>query len=224
MSKQLVERNKIITERILNGEKYTVLAKEYGVSKQRIRQYANLAKVDRWADKRARKNKFVELFNNDVENGLTINEIIKKYSLSRREVLYIYRYATGKSLIQIARQKRNSTIVNKFVSGDTANKILIDKDKTLFNPLHLATQSSIYSVNTSRGVKRYPQVGNRHRGGTSQNKKIINLIVNRRDKGWTCERIREELIRRGHKTVTGCEFKAANVLQLYNYAKDKLGK
>lgn len=218
------KRNKEILRLINEGETFESIGKKNGISKERVRQIAVANGINRWDKIREFKNKKFNEFLPDIKANLPLSEIATKHSLTKSKIYSIYKEKTGVSLLKVLSKKRNNIINKKFVSGKTANKIISDKTNILDNPVRITTTNSIYTINTKNNIKRYPQIGDRSKGGTFQSKKAIKLIVKYRDKGFTCKKILKKLNKKGIKTVTGKNFKESNILQLYNYVKKNLKK
>lgn len=222
MSTVKTKRNEEIQKLILKGETFQSIGEKFGISKQRVRQLAVGLGVSRWKEKRALKKTRFKAFIKDIKARMLVSEMAVKHNLSEKEVREIYKHQTGELLLTVLREKRDSKIVKDFKAGSTAISIVKNPSEILKNPLKITTTNNIYSINTRNGVKRYPEVGNRSKGGTFQNKRVINLIVNRRDKGQTFGEILTEMNERGYRTVTGRIFKQSNIAQIYYYAKNKL--
>jgi hypothetical protein len=218
------QRNEKILKLIHEGETYESIGKKFGISKQRVRQFAVANGVSRWKEIREFKQKKYKDFLPDIKANLTVEEIAVKHSLTKAEVRSIYKEKTGKNLNEVLLEKRNETITKKFLAGKTARKITLDPTKVLDNPQRVSSLNHVYQINTKNNVRRYPEVGDRSKGGTSQSKKAIKLIVKYRDKGFTYTKILKKLNKKSIKTVTGLEFKVANIRQLYCYTKTKLNK
>ena len=223
MSKKVIfekRRNAIVNE-LNKGRTLISVANEFGVTKQRIAGIAKDFGIQRRKDGQKRKFDLFNAFILDIKDNMSLDEIAEKHSISRVELKDIYKYVTGDNLACNLRVKRNKEISTKFLRGKTATNIIVDTSPALKNPLKIKCRNSIYSINTANGVKRYPQIGDRRKGGTFQNKKAINLIVKRRDKGDTFTEIQKELTKRGYKTVTGLDFRIETICQLYKYTKNK---
>lgn len=221
---QRIKRASKILKLVHKGETYESIGKKFNISKQCVWEMARKNGINRLEDKREFRSKKFRMFSPDIIANLPLTEIAVKHSLTPSEIRLIYKLKTGVTLNSVLSKKRNETIVKKFVSGNTARKIVTDPVKVLNNPRRVSTQNWIYSINTQNGVKRYPEIGDRRKGGTFQSKKAINLIVKCRDKGLKFGEILNEINKKGLKTVTGLEFKVTNINQLYNYAKLKLNK
>ena len=82
---------------------------------------------------------------------------------------------------------------------------------------------NVYNISTKQGFKKYPKIGDRSKGGTFEDKKILRYIQDKRDnKGWTYKKIADKLNILGYRTLTGKIFDVPNVLYKYNaYKKNK---
>ena len=81
MSKKLNLRNDRLVKDIIGGElSYREIGEIYGVTKQRVYQFAKQNNISRWKNNREIRRKLKENIQTDIINGLTYVEINKKYS------------------------------------------------------------------------------------------------------------------------------------------------
>lgn len=217
MSKQQQVRNVKIVAQILEGTKtLKEIGEKFGVTKQRVRQIAQTFGINRWEQKKVKREKLVKVMERGLEANKTIDELAKKNSLTPSQMRSMYRYESGKNYTTESRKRRDGIIVEKFVSGKTAQKIVDKVGKSLDIPRRVTTTNWIYSINTKNSVKRYPNIGNRREGGCFVNKQALKLIKSKYENhNWSFEDIAAELNKRGFRTPQNVLFTAPQVNRYY---------
>lgn len=209
--KYRLKREKILKD-IKKGASYKEIGLKYSITKQRIYQIAKMNNVSRWDESR---NKAKETYKNvvkELKNNIPAKEIYKKYG---RRSATIYKEINNETPYEKQLRIRNNDLVSKFNKGFIA-KELINLDSNELNNVN-----SIYKINTKKGIKRYPQIGNRSAGGSFEKKSIINLIVKLRNKGISFVKITDKLNNLGYKTITGRKFTTPNVIVKYHKYNNK---
>ncbi len=113
------ERNEEIRRRVMAGERLAALAKEYGVSRQRIYQITGRSN---W------REQHMGARNDDITGrymaGESATGIAREYGITRQHVYYIVKrsgFDTAKN-----RTDRDEQIANRFKGGDNVGKIASD--------------------------------------------------------------------------------------------------
>lgn len=215
--KKNIGRHLRIVQQILEGEKtLQEIGLEHGVSKQRVRQIGCLYNANKSEIKRIRREKVVTALKVGFKEQKTIQELSKELKMPESRLAGYYHYVTGNSFYQDVRARRNQTIVEKFVSGKTAKKITEKVSKVLDNPNRVRTVNQVYSINTKNNVRRYPNVGDRSKGGCFLDKKILKFIATEYMKLKTCDEIAQVLNDKKLTTTHGLQFTAGNIFSYIN--------
>ena len=221
--KKIIKRKITVIKLLNDGLTYRAIGKITHITPQRVMQIAKVNGLgDRWITGRVKKKNLLDEVTKDLNENLSIAEILSKRSIDRDTLFYIFEIS-GKPLSRVIRNKRNDKIVEDFLDGDTAKRIIKNPDKVFDDPNRLQDINSIYGINRVRGVKRYPQIGKRTLGGIFEDRKILRFITNKHDKlGWTFKDIAEKLNELGNKTIQGLPFEPQNTFVKYHsYKKNK---
>jgi hypothetical protein len=154
----------------------------------------------------------------DVKLGLTYPDIKIKYKIDGVRAGVLKYYGLGKIRGEFI-GVRNTEIQTQY-KIKTASKLLLDTNIKLDSPQRITSLGGAYRIACRGGFKKYPNVGNRNKGGVFEDKKILKRITKRKDKdNWTFQAISDELQTLGYKTITGVEFSMANVIYKYHSYK-----
>lgn len=206
------ERNELIYKMLLSGEKYQIIADKMNVSKARIEQVAKTYNYSRWDESKKKYNILVEKIINDFNTGTTYEELVKKYNLNNK-ILYsrLQYHGLPSDLLKQCRIKRNEKIVSEYKSGKKAVDIINSKHEIVNQPHKINSLSRIYAICSKQGVYKYPKVGKRIDGGSSENCEILRLVKHlKENKNFTFEAIANHLNSKKYKTVCGKRFNMAN--------------
>tara|TARA_R110000851_G_scaffold248445_2_gene400961 strand:+ start:481 stop:1470 length:990 start_codon:yes stop_codon:yes gene_type:complete len=219
-NKEFLRNEQILKLLVEDDKTYEEIGNIYGISKQRIRQLAYKSNFKRYAIRKVKYTEIAKEILLDIKLGMLYSEIREKYTYA------VIRNVCSRGLLSNLYtdfiSKRNTTITKKY-KETIARKIIESSDSELLNPNKINGLSNIYRIACEDGFKRYPKIGNRNKGGTFEDKKILRYITKKRDKdGWSFRRITDKLQRLGHKTLTGKVFDTPNVYYKYNaYKKNK---
>lgn len=212
-----ISRHLKIVQQILEGKKTLVeIGLEFGISKQRVRQIGSLYNANKSEIKRARREKAVSALKVGFKEQKTLQELSKELKIPEARLAGYYHYETGNSFYQQVMERRNKTISEKFVAGKTAKKITEKVSRVLDNPSRVKTVNQVYSINTKNNVRRYPNIGDRSKGGCFLDKKILNFIATQYMKNKTTEEIAQMLNDKKLKTTQGLPFTAGNIFSYIN--------
>ena len=211
------QRNEELIKLLNSDITYEEIANKFGITKQRIFQIAKRNGIKRWEQGREFNKKMCNNIANDINNDVSLNTIYSKYkNLSKEYIRNVYKKQTSNNLINQFRDKRNSFIINDFMGGETAKVITKHKEKEFLDPTKINSVNMVYRINVKNGVRRYPNIKNRHLGECSWDKSIIKFIVNKRDKSkWSFNKISDKLNEMGKKTLQGKLFQSPNVAMKY---------
>ena len=190
---------------------YTNIGKRFGISKARVQQIAKENGVGRWKLSRSKNAKIVDSIITDFGNGLSYVELKNKYGNIYYNVPFnIYSYFL---------EKRNAEIISQY-KEKTAKRVLSSTEQKLDDPNRINGVNSVYLISGKEGYKKYPNVGDRNKGGSSEDKTIIRYIIRKRDNdGWSFKQISDKLNKLGKKTICGFKFTIANTYSKYAYYK-----
>lgn len=204
---------------------FNAIGERYGISKARVGQIyqehgLGLKKVT------IRKNweKICKTILADLDNNSNVELLAKQYGLTIAQLNSKFNYYTGRSLYSIVIERRNDAVVETFLKGSTAKTIVNSDAKVLDNPHKLSDIDSIYGINRKRGIKRYPNIGNRSKGGIFETRKVLDLIIKFRNNGLTYANIADKLNELGHLTISGLPFTGPNVHVKYSRIIAKIQK
>ena len=206
------ERNELIYKMLLSGEKYQDIANKMNVSKARIEQVAQTYNYSRWDESKKKYVALVEKITNDFNTGTKYEALVKKYNLNDK-ILYSRLQYNGlpSDLLKQCRAKRNEKIVSEYKSGKKAVDIINSTHKTVNQPHRINSLSQIYAICSKQGVYKYPKVGKRIDGGSSEDYEVLRLVKHlKEDKKFTFEAIANHLNSKKYKTVCGKRFNMAN--------------
>jgi hypothetical protein len=214
-----------------DGVGLLTIGRKFGISKQRVAQILDANNCSRPIDNRHAKIKIIlDKILIDWNNHHSLTKIVSEYNISRHKIMYwcekfgVNEIYTHYSNFNERRLVRNKLIGDIFLKGNTAKTITTLQDDELDNPNRVKTEGRIYSINSTLGIKRYPTIGNRSNGGVFLNKRIINFIKRKLDKGFNYNKITKMLNKNGYKSVTGGIFYPANVSNVYKtYQKNGFG-
>lgn len=212
MSKKLNLRNERLVNDIAEGKlTYSEIGEIYGVTKQRVQQFASKNNIFRWKESRETKRKLKEDIKTDIINGLTYEEINEKYSYKTLALSTVI----GMKLKSTLLEKRNKEIVNLYKQM-TAKEALNIPISALDNPYRIHDQNMVYKISAQMGYKKYSAVGDRSKGGCFEKKEVIRLIRKLRNKGMSFRKISDRLNEKGIKTIQGKEYTSANLQRVYH--------
>ena len=207
-TRALTARNEEITKLIKAGTPYPEIAKQYNITKQRVYQFGKIAGYSRNSELREVRATFTKNVKADVKAGMSYSDIQKKYELKKNG----YKLA-GSEISNLAtqfRSKRDNGLVKEYKTKSAVNVIKSNR-KELINPNKVNTVDGIYRIATKSGFKKYPQIGNRSKGGVFEDNKVIKFIKTKRENGLSFSDITTLLNAKGFKTIMGKEFTTSNV-------------
>lgn len=210
MSKKLKERNKKIINLIKGGMTFEEIGKQFGLSKQRIQQFAKDLNILRYKDRRSEKLKLIDKLKEDIHKGLTYEQIKKKYNL-----------ISLKSVINFNLQYEILKVRNKIIVEEYKTKSALEIVNSDYNNLN--SIQSVYKICSGMGFKKFPMVINRVEGVSYTDRKILSYIRDKRvNKKWKYRQIASKLNDLGYMTVQGKKFTTENVHNLLKrYEKNK---
>lgn len=209
--KYRLKREKILKD-IKKGASYKEIGLKYGVSMQRIYQIAKMNDISRWEESRNKIKETYKKVVKELKNNTPAKEIYKKYG---RRSATIYKEINNETPYEKQLRVRDNDITNKFCKG------LMAKELIKLETNNLTNINSIYKINSKRGVKRYPTIGNRSAGGFFECKKVIKLIVKLKNENMSFVEITSKLNNLGYKTITGRKFTTPNVIAKYHKYNNK---
>lgn len=218
-------RNKVILKDIKDGFTYAKIGKKFGVTKARVHQIAIFNNIHRRETNRKVRVDKIKKIVRDIKLGASLSEITTKYRINRKDTLklLISTKINNKTIVDYFRSKRDKAIVNYFLKKNTANQIINKVDGKLAEPVKITTISRVYQINAKHRIKRYPKIGNRHAGGSFDNKNTLKLIVKYHDKdNLSFREITEKLNKMKLKTVCGFKFQTQNVYYKYHSQLKKI--
>ena len=223
--KRKTERTEQIYSMILSGAFYSEVGKKFGVSRQRINQIAQSFDFSRWKEKRKYAKEIIAQVKQDIRDGMSYNEILKKHeNLNHKSLKDLFDYKKCNLLRKKKndeRKMRNKIIITKFKEGGTAKEIIASNNKDISEPNKITNVSYIYRLCTKKGIRRYPKIQNRNSGHTSESDKILRLIAKLRDKKrLSFNQISAHLNTKGNKTISGKTFSSTNTYYKYLVAKE----
>jgi len=213
-------RDEFRHEDILNDLKegkmtYIEIGVKYNVTKQRIYQFAKEYDLRRNINSMKAKKKDIERIENDVKLGLPYEELRKKYNLTKSRVSTLKYHGFEGNLSARYRNVRNEEIVSQYKTK-TAKSVLKMSSKVLNDPSRIRGEGSIYSIASKSGFKKYPKIGDRHKGGVFEDKKVISLIKRYRHReSWSFKQIAEKLNERGFISPMGKPYTEHNTRSKY---------
>jgi Trp operon repressor len=212
MSKKLNLRNDRLVKDIIEGElSYREIGEIYGVTKQRVFQFAKENNISRWKNNREVKLKLKNDIQIDIIKGLSYEEITSKYSYKNTPLTSVI----NMSLHRVFLGKRNKEILNLYKTM-TAKEAINIPVSALSTPYKIKSVNDVYKIASQQGYKKYSNVGDRYKGGCFEDKKVTNLIKRLRNKGLKYREIKEELNKKGIKTITGKSYSTPNIRRVYS--------
>lgn len=210
--KSKTERNELVYKLLLSGEKYQDIADKMNVSKARIEQVAKKFNYKRWDESKKKYGLLTEQITNDFNAGATYETLEKKYNLNNKTFYSRLQYhGLPGDLLRQCKIKRNEKIVAEYKSGKKAIDIINSKNTNVIQPNKINSLSQIYNICSKNGVYKYPKVGRRIDGGSSEDYEILRLVKHlKEDKKFTFEAIAKHLNSKKYKTVCGKKFNMAN--------------
>jgi hypothetical protein len=210
------ERNEAIKKLLLKNVNLQVIADKFNVTRQRIEQIAKTIGIRRQEENREKRSQLIQQIKVDISSGLSYSEILKKHKLDYKSLNSLYRHGLP-NLFRIFRNKRNEIIIDEYAKGKTAEEILNSKNKFLTGELQVSTVDYIYGIVTKNKFRKYPQIGNRSKGGLFEDARILNYIKTwKEDHKRTFGDIADILNKKGEKTITGKPFTQQLVYNKYN--------
>lgn len=198
-----LEREKVIKKLLDDGVTYKVIGEKFGITQERVRQISHRLGIKRWEISRENKKIAKEDMMKDIEAGLTYKEISKKYKHIKglRDII--------SGLEKIILDKRNELIIKEYKTK-TAKQIISD------NNLNIG-ENFVYEIVTEAGLKKYPKVGPRYKGGLNEDEEILTIIKRKREvDGMSFKAIASYLNNNGYITVQGKLFADHSVRHKYN--------
>ena len=213
------ERNKELVMYVREGHSFVETAKKYGITKQRVYQLAKQHNISKWKESKKYKEELATNIKKDIKDGLGYNEIKSKYNVTANYLNdNLGKYGLG-GLATKYLEIRNKEILHQYKNKE-AYKVITSKEPKLDDPSRVNSVNYIYAVSGKQGYRKYPKIGNRNAGGLNEDKKVIKIILEKRDlEGWTFPEITNYLNEKGFKTVMGLLYKTPNVTAKYNYLK-----
>ena len=200
------ERRAEIKKMLEDGERLVTIADKYGFSKQRAMQIAQALGIN---PKDVRQKKRVVLAKNinaDINKGISYCGIKSKYNMDGGSLYHLGQTVEGfNGTYAKSTSRRNDKIIESFKKGHTASEIA----KT--GLCNISSVRSIYTVLSRAGVKRYPHINTRNGGGWNDDPKVMSLINQYVNVGFTASEISDLLNNKGFKTQQGVVYKTSNV-------------
>lgn len=210
-------KSKRIIKDIQEGKlTYKEIGEIYGLTKQRIQQYAKDNNIYRWKESKITKKEMVEDIRQSVIDGLSYEEIVDKYSYKNQPISYVLDF----SLRNMYKERRDKEILNLYKSM-SAKEIINIPVSALGTPYRIKKVGTVYSIVVKQGFRKYSKVGDRYKGGCFEYKKVINIIKKLRGQGLSYRLISEELNKKGIKTIQGREYTTPNVQRIYYVTNKK---
>ena len=205
---------------------FQAIADKYGVTKSRVGQISQrYGKFNRSKTNRKYWTSVLQKVLDELTPEMDIKAIASAHNLSVVEFNNRIRYYLGENLITILMEQRNEAISRHYIDGLTAKGITLKNETPFLQPNQITSQNSVYMINTKNGVRRYPKIGDRSKGGTFEDPEVMKFINRYKNKGYTFKEITDKLNACGYKTVSGLPFKWPNVSVKYNkFIKPKLKK
>lgn len=198
---------------------YEMIGAKFGVSKQRIYQFAREYDLRRNINGKVKKENLIHEIECEIKKGISYHELKDKFELNWSKLACLKRYGFDGNLSTRYRRIRNEEIISQF-KVKTAREVLESNDRKIGDPNRVNTKDSIYRIATSNGFKKYPKIGDRCYGGIFEDKKILEFITDKRDnEAWTYKQISDALNEIGYLTITGKEFTPPNVRLKYKSFK-----
>jgi predicted transcriptional regulator len=217
MSKKINLRKKRILKDIEEGKlSYKEIGGIYGLTKQRIQQYAKENNIYRWKESKSTKKQLMEDVKQSIIEGLSYQEIVNKHSYKKRPITYVLDF----NLRELYKQKRDKEILNLYKTM-SAKEILNIPVSALDTPYRVKRINTVYSIVGKQGYRKYSKVGHRYKGGCFEYKKVINIIKKLRGEGVSYRLISERLNKKGIKTIQGKEYTTHNVQRIYSVTNKK---
>lgn len=197
------ERNEEVRKMLLDQKSYVRVAEHFGVTKQRIKQIANVFKIDLMGDRKKETFKLIKQIKKDNKNGLTYQEIVDKHKLNNQLIQRMS--SRGYNLISLYKEKRNELLTKKYKKGKLANQLISN------DPKDISTVNGVYQVVSNKfGVYKHPEI-KRGVKGLFERPEILKIIKKERKLGLSCAEIADKLNKAGHKTLTGKKFTTNNL-------------
>ena len=200
------DRNENLIEDIRKGKlSYKEIGKKYNITKQRVYQFAKNEKISRWEKIREKRKKLIINVKDDLGKGLTYQQLCERYG----DEYYFHYVMDGGTYTHIL-EKRNQEILTKY-KHTNAKSIITDSSPILDTPQRIGTTNHIYHIVSKKGYKKYPQIGNRSKGGLFESDRVIKLIKKLKNKNYSYRRIAEALNEKGWKSPMGKIYSGSNV-------------
>ena len=191
------KRQADIKEMLENGERLVTIAKKYGFSKARAMQISQTIGINPKDVRQKQRETLAKQIKADVKTGASYCAIKSKYNLRGRDLNYLTKVVKNfDCTFTTTTNKRNEKIINTFSKGVTAKSIV----KT--GLCNVGTVGGVYQILRSAGVKRYPHI-KRNKGGWNDDPKVMALIKEYSDTGFTASDIAKILNKKGLKTLQG---------------------
>lgn len=201
-----------IVKQILEGKKTLAeIGLQYGVTHEWVRQIGNKFNTNRTDLNKVRIERIVTAMKAGLLENKSIEELSKQLKVSVTCLARYYQDETGTSYHDDAVARRNKLIVEKYVGGKSAKKIVEKVSRILDTPKRITTTNMIYKIVANHNAKRYPNIGDKSKGGTFLDKKVLKIITKQYMNQKSPTEIAEYLNENGFKTPTEKSFTAANV-------------
>jgi hypothetical protein len=201
-SKRLTLERNVIEEVKKNNNTYNEIGLMFGVSKNVIIRIAHNNSVRRYEKDPEKYKKMVKDILTDIENGIPMDELKRKYNLNDKRV---YNNATSYGLPPLARTYRE--IRDKEITRQYKTKIarivLKSDAPEMDSPERLQNVAGIYRSSSRNGFKKYPKIGDRHKGGLFVEPEVIKIIKREKKKKKTNVQIAELLNKKGFISPMG---------------------
>ena len=198
-----IEMEKAVLEEVKkNNNTYNEIGLMFGVSKNVIIRIAHNNSVRRYEKDPEKYKKMVKDILTDIENGIPMDELKRKYNLNDKRV---YNNATSYGLPPLARTYRE--IRDKEITRQYKTKIarivLKSDAPEMDSPERLQNVAGIYRSSSRNGFKKYPKIGDRHKGGLFVEPEVIKIIKREKKKKKTNVQIAELLNKKGFISPMG---------------------
>jgi len=204
------KRNEMIKTLLDAGWTYVDIAREMGITKQRVYQVAKVYGVKRWEVTREFHQKIVADIEKDVSEGMSYNDVKVKYNLDTKMLQKLRHHGLG-NLFSRLTQERREGILEEYKTK-LAREVVSSHDSKLDNPNKLTNIGQVYKASTKLGFRKYPKIGNRNAGGLFESKEVIMIIkVKREVEELSFAKIAAFLNEKGYKTPMGRDYQDHNV-------------
>jgi hypothetical protein len=217
---QTVYYKRVVAENFLKEKNVIETAETLGVTREYIRVLEKSLNLSRRLATAARCKKLIKLIKNDIEKGLSYEEIVSYWKLNKKKITYLQRKFGFPGLIFLFVKRRNDFIQLEYKNGKTITEILQENNRLLYIKEKKIKASAAQSI-ANKGFKRYPGIGLRtQKGVVFESMDVLKKIEELRDvQKMSFSKIAEKLNAEGIKTISGATFYYQMVAIKYNQLK-----